>query len=480
MERLSGLDASLLYLETSRMQLNVAFTIIFDPKTMPGGYDFNKIVALLANRAASEAAFRRRLVQVPFRLHHPLWVDDPEFDIVHHVRHVALPSPGNMRELGLMAGRIIATPLDRARPLWEAWVIEGLEGGLSALFMKFHHSAVDGVSGAGLMMQLLQEEPGEVSTQFPPPFTTGERVPGEVELVAQALAAKLTRPRDLVRLLSRSVRSVRDIVKLRREEGGDHTAPLAAPRTFFNTRIGSRRLAAFVRISLSDVKRIKRATGTTVNDVILAVCGGALRRYLVRRGALPVKPLTAMVPVSVRTDDQHGVVNNRVSGMWSTLATDREDPLERLAAIHENMKGAKEVLHAVGADMLQDWAEFAPQRTLNLAVRAYARLRFAERVAPIHNLIVSNVPGPRRTLYLAGARVEAITAMGPVMEDVGLNISLMSYRDQVDLSLLADGDLVPDLWDLAEAFEPALNELLEAAVAGETGRGAASRRPGDA
>ncbi len=465
MERLSGLDASLLYLETSRMQLNVAFAILFDPATMLGGYDFNRVVSVLAERAGAEPALRRRLVQVPFRIHHPLWVDDPGFDILHHVRHVALPEPGDLRAFGELAGRIIATPLDRARPLWEAWVIDGVEGRLSALFMKFHHSAVDGVSGTELLMRILQKTPVEVPPVFPKAYTAGERIPSDLELFVGAVGERLAHPRDMVRLLGKSARSVRNVLGLgRQEDGGTRTPPLTAPRTFFNTRIGPRRLAAFVTLSLPDVKRIKRATGTTVNDVVLAVCGGALRRYLEARDALPDKPLTAMVPVSVRTEEDRDAINNRVSGMWSTLATHLEDPIARLRAVHEDMKGAKGVLQAVGADLLQDWAEFAPQRALNLAVRSYARLRFAERVAPVHNLIVSNVPGPRYPLYLAGARVEAITAMGPVMEDMGLNISLMSYQDRIDLTILVDPDLVPDVWDLAACFQPALEALLAAAA----------------
>ena len=369
-----------------------------------------------------------------------------------------------MRAFGELSGRIVATPLDRARPLWEAWVIDGVEGRLSALFMKFHHSAVDGVSGSELMMRILQKEAVQVSPVFPKAYTTGEPIPSDLARLVGAVGARLTHPQDMVRLLRKSVRSVRNVLGMGKEEDtGTRTPPLTAPKTFFNTRIGSRRLAAFVTLSLPDVKAIKRATGTTVNDVVLAVCGGALRQYLKNRAALPDKPLVAMVPVSVRTDEDRDAINNRVSGMWSTLATHLDDPIARLRAIHEDMKGAKGVLRAVGADLLQDWAEFAPQRALNLAVRGYARLRFAERVAPVHNLIVSNVPGPRYPLYLAGARVEAITAMGPVMEDMGLNISLMSYQDRIDLTILVDPELVPDVWDLADCFEPALGALLDAA-----------------
>jgi WS/DGAT/MGAT family acyltransferase len=463
MDRLSGLDASFLYLETPQTHMHVAMAAILDPSAMPGGYSFEKIVDLIAGRIHLLPPFRRRLLKVPFDLHHPVWVEDPDFDIIHHVRRVALPAPGGLEELGAMAGRITSTPLDRSRPLWEAWVIEGLQNGFFALLAKVHHSAVDGVSGAGLLVHLFDLERVPSDPRRPPPPRDVEPLPSEMDLFREAALARLKQPVELVRLAGRTAKAVFDVAKKRRDpEATAGGTPLRAPRTPFNAAVTARRNAAFSRVSLDDIKRVKNAAGSTVNDVVLAVCAGALRRYLAGRGALPETPLLAVCPISVRgSGPTYG--SNTVSAMFTSLATNVADPLERLRIISQSTRGAKDEHNAIGAQTLQSWAEFAAPTTFHVAARFYTRLKLADKHRPIHNLVISNVPGPPFPIYLAGAEVVALYPMGPVMEGAGLNVTVMSYRGRIDFGFMVASELMPDVWDLARAVEPAVNELLEAA-----------------
>lgn len=464
MERLSGMDASFLYLETPKMHMHVAMVAVLDPTDMPGGYSFEAIVQLIEARLHLVPPFRRRLVNVPFRLHHPLWIEDPDFDIIHHVRRVSLPAPGTMHELGRMAGRIASTPLDRSRPLWEAWVIEGLEDGRFAVLVKVHHAAVDGTSGAGLLVHLFDTSPKGRRVK-PPEEVPPEQIPSELELVAHAARSRLKQPPRIARLARKTADAVQRVVARRRNpEATNGGTPLTAPRTHFNAAVTARRSAGFARVDLAGVKAIKNATGSKVNDVVLAICAGALRRYLDGRGELPADPLVAVVPISVRPKSElAGQANNKVSAMFTSLATDIDEPLERLKAIHEVTVGAKDEHNAVGADMLMNWAEFAAPTTFNLASRFYTWMRLADFHRPIYNLVISNVPGPPFPIYLAGARLVAAYPLGPVLEGAGLNITVMSYRGQVDFGFMVDAELVPDVEQLAEAVEPAYRELLEAA-----------------
>ncbi len=464
MERLSGLDASFLYMETPQVQMNVAFVTVVDPTDMPGGYSFGRMLELVDAKVRRKAAFRRRLVEVPLELHHPLWIEDPDFDIIRHIHHVALPQPGTMTELGAMVGRIHSQQLDRSRPLWELWVIEGLEGGRVALLLKFHHAFVDGVSGAALLMHLL--DASQKPTRLGPPDPVEpEEVPRPVELVAHALRSRLTQPKSFFQLAQRSVKAVRELIDQRKDPEHLSVTFFEAPPTHFNQSVTARRNLAFARVSLDDVKDIKNAVGCTVNDVVIGIAGGAFRHYLLGRNALPAQPLTAVCPISVRTNEQENLSDNRVSAMWTHLGTHIEDPVERLRAINTVTNGAKAEFRTMGAHLLQDWAEFAAPTTFSAAVRLYSRLHIANSHRPIHNLVLSNVPGPRFPLYFAGARVVAIYPIGPVMEGAGLNLTVMSYLDSVDFSFNVDPTLVPDVWDLANAVSISAKTTLAAAHA---------------
>ena len=463
MERLSGLDASFLYLETPKMHMHVAMAAVLDPANMPGGYSFEKVQNLIESRVHRLPAFRRRLVEVPFELHHPVWIDDPDFDIIRHVRRVACPAPGGRKELGEICGRIASTPLDRSRPLWEAWIIEGIEGGRFAVMTKVHHAAVDGASGAGLLVHLFSLNPGEAA---PPagvgPAFRGEGVPSQLDMVRDAVVSRVKQPVEFVKLVAQTASAIAGVAKHRQEAdalvGG---TPLRAPRTSFNGALSARRDVAFAQLPLEGLKRIKDRYDVKLNDVVLAVCAGAVRRYLQGRGELPADPLVAVCPMSVKSV-QPGLGSNHVSGMFTSLATDIDDPVERLMAIRAATMGAKHEHQAIGADMLQNWAEFAAPTTFHLASVFYARWRLAEKHRPIHNLVISNVPGPQVPIYLAGAKLVAVYPMGPVMEGAGLNVTVMSYDGHVDFGFMVAADLVPDVWSLSAGVQPAYEELRNA------------------
>jgi diacylglycerol O-acyltransferase len=470
MEQLSGLDASFLYLETPTLHMHVAMTMVFDPSTVPGGYSFERTKEGIAARIPCAPVFRRRLIEVPFRLGHPVWVDDPDFDIDYHVRRAAVPQPGGLRELADLAGDIAGHQLDRSKPLWEMWIVEGLAEGRIGFIAKMHHSTVDGVSGAELLSVLFDLEPDPASVTAPPDLPLDNRVPSGLELMGPAVVARALRPLEMTRDVVRTGQRVLNVRQVRHESTdpagrGKAALPLSAPRTSFNCALTRRRSVTLTAIGLDDVKRLKNATGTTVNDVVLAVCTGALRSFLIEGDELPDKPLVAVVPVSVRPDVTSPRGSNQVSSMFVQLPVELHRPLDRLNAIHEGTRGAKEEHNALGADMLQNWAEHATPNVFANAARLYSRMRLADRHRPIANLVISNVPGPDFPLYLGGAELVAGFPLGPVMDGMGVNITIMSYRGILYWGIMACPESIPRAWNLTAAIPLALDELL--ADAGE-------------
>ncbi len=456
------MDASFLYFETPSMHMHVAMTAIFDPSTVPDGYSFDKVKEFIRSRLHLVPPFRRRIVDVPFRLNHPIWVEDPDFDLDYHIRRIGIPSPGGHRELADLAAQIASTPLDRSRPLWELYVVEGLAEGNIGVVTKMHHCAVDGVSGAELMVNLFDLEPEGRELEVPE-AREPEPIPSDLEMIGYAVASRARRQLGLLPLLGTTARTVGTLVSRRRDpEASVGAVPLTAPPTPWNRAITPHRKMSFTRLSLEDVKRVKNHVGCTVNDVILGLMGGTLRRYLEHHGALPEMPLIAVCPVSVRTDDEKGELNNKVSAMFTSLATDVDDPIERLRVIHEVTKGAKEDHNVIGATLLQDWAEHAAPTTFALAARLYSSMHLGDRHRPIHNVVISNVPGPPFPLYYAGAKAVCTLPMGPVMEGAGLNITVLSYMDSIDVGFMVCRELVPDVWKLADFVEEAMAELLKA------------------
>ncbi|GAB2860401.1 WS/DGAT/MGAT family O-acyltransferase [Nocardioides pacificus] len=466
MERLSGLDASFLYLETPAQLMHVCGLILLDPATIPGGYDFREFRDELERRVIDVPEFTRKLRRVPMGLDHPIWVQDRNFDIDRHVHRVAVPQPGGYDELTELTGHLAGLPLDRSRPLWELWVIEGFDTDKVVVFMKMHHATVDGVSGANLISHLCSLEP-----DAPPVMTSDDkpragRDPDQVELFGRALVSTAVKPFTVVKLLAPSVQLIgRTIGKAL--EGTAMAAPFSAPRTSFNGTITSHRSIAFADMDLDAVRAIKTATGTTVNDVVLAIAGGALRSYLDARGELPSSSLLATVPVSVRDSSKRSSGANKVSALFANLGTDVEDPLERLQEMAENNRHAKEHHDAISADALQDWAEFAAPRTFGLAMRAYAGWKLPEKHPVIHNLVISNVPGPPVPLYYMGARILGLYPLGPVFHGAGLNITVISHNGALHIGIIACRESMPHVDELVRLFPDEL-ERLRKAVAAQT------------
>jgi diacylglycerol O-acyltransferase / wax synthase len=465
MQRLTGMDATFLYLESRANQMHVASVAIFDPTSVPGGYSFEKVRDMVDGRLHNLPPFRRRVVDVPLGLHHPIWIEDPDFDLDFHVRRAALPSPGSATELAAFASDVIGRPLDRDRPLWEMWVLEGLEHGHVATITKVHHAAIDGVSGAELMVNLLDLEPDPAPIAPPEQEWRPDRHPSDLEMLAYAGASIVRQPLRMVRLARRTVDLVLATRRRNRDRGTVAAPPgfFDAPPTSFNGAITPHRKVAFVDTSLDDIKMVKNAFGVTVNDVVLAVCSGALRHYLEAQAELPERGLVAMCPISVRSEEEKGTLGNRVSGMTVGLASDIDDPVERLYAIHESTKGAKDQHHAIGAADLTDWTEFAAPAVAARAARLYSRMRLADRHRPVFNVTISNVPGPPFHLYSAGARLVAFYPIGPIVDGGGLNITVMSYMGSLGFGLNACRELMPDVWDVADAIPQALEELVKAA-----------------
>jgi diacylglycerol O-acyltransferase len=465
MQRLTGMDATFLYMETPSSYMHVAGLMILDPSTVEGGFSMDDMREFYASRLHLAAPFRRRLVEIPMGLHHPLWVEDPDFDLDYHLRHIAVPQPGGARELADLASHLVTIQLDRNRPLWECWAIEGLENGHVAVLTKVHHAAIDGVSGNEITVAMLQLSPDD---EAPPPEEEWhpDRIPTEVERLGYAANSLARQPYRLAKTLRRTAQTA---LRTRQRNSQPDVDPppgfFAAPRTSFNVSLTPHRNFAMTSVSLTDVKSVKNAHGVSVNDVVLALCAGSLRHYLDSQDEHPDAPLVAMVPVSVRTEEQQGTLGNQVSQMLCSLATDIDDPVKRLQAIHDGTQQAKSQLNAIGADSLTDWAEFAAPALAGRAARLYSRTKMADRHRPLFNVTISNIPGPPFPLYSNGARMVANYPMGPIFDGGGLNITVMSYLDQLDFGLVACADLIPDVWSLADGLGAALEELKKASTA---------------
>jgi WS/DGAT/MGAT family acyltransferase len=480
MQRLSGLDASFLALETPTSHMHVAALLLVDPSTVPGGLDFGTVRKFVASRLHTAAPFRRRLVTVPFGVHHPMWVQT-EVDIEQHVHRVTVNAPGDQRELASLVGDLAARQLDRRKPLWELWVIEGLAGGRMALLAKVHHAAVDGIGANDILVSMLQLSPDEPAPPVDDEWEPEQPPPAPVRLAA-AGAALVANPARLVSVARRTAGAALRVRRQQQDVASDHpgvprAGVFAAPRTSFSVPITERRAFAFRQLPMDKARAVKRANGVTINDVVLAMCGGALRHYLAARDQLPDTPVVAMVPVSVRTDrvDPGG---NRITSTVTSLGSHIEDPLERLQTVHEAMQSAKARLRLVGADALRNWAEFASPAVFAAATRLYSRYHLADHHRPLFNLTMSNVPGPDFRLYTAGALIEGIFPLGPIYDGAGVNISVMSYQGVFDVGINVCPDVFEDPWELADAMIIELDALHKASRKRPAARRSRSRAAG--
>ena len=465
MRRLAGKDAIFLYMETPTNHFNMAFVGVFDPSTVPGGTGaseelYTRLYDLLKNRLHLFPPFRQRLVEVPFQLHHPVFVEDAGFDLNFHLRRAALPAPGGKRELENFVSEILGRPLDRSRPLWEIYVVEGVEGDRWALVAKAHHVIVDGIGGNEILVNLLDLTP-EVREVDPPekPWHP-EDVPSDLRLLGEAVVANAVSPPRAVRVMTRTLRTGFEAVRGARRD--DQSFATLGPRTILNDTVSPHRRVAFGKVALDDVKQVKNAFGVKVNDVVLAMCGRALRTFLRELGEEPDAQLVAAVPISIRDGDDTSL-GNRVAGMTVPLADDSADPGEQLARIHAVTGVAKERHGAISADLMMDWPEFTTPTLAAQAFRFYSGFNLGRRHRPIANVLISNVPGPNFPLYIAGSRMDSMYPIGPIIHGQALNFTVVSYQGNMHIGAIADEGVISDTAPLMSAVEKALGELVAAA-----------------
>jgi len=455
-DRLSGLDSSFLHLERDGTHMHVASTTLFEGPPPP----YVKFRDHIGSRLHLVPRFRQKLRFVPFGQGRPVWVDDPHLNLAYHVRHTALPEPGSEQQLRNLAARIFSQQLDRSKPLWELWLIEGLTGGRFAIVGKTHHCLVDGVSGVDITTVLFDAEKDPPTAPDPPPWIP-EPEPSDSEVFAEALLERAVDPREITRgarhFLARPRRALRRAGEAAVAAGAFAWAGIAAPPSPFNFEVGPHRRFAWVRAALSDLKQVKNELGGTVNDVVLAAVAGALGRHMRARGHATVGlELRAMVPVSVRTEDQKGALGNRVSTMMAPLPVWCEDPVRRMELVRESMGDLKSSKQAMGATLLTQLADFAPPTIAGQAARLQSRQRF-------FNLVVTNIPGPQFPLFLLGRRMERVFPMVPLAKNQGVCIGVMSYDGQVNFGLIGDYDGMKDLDDLAKDLQASIEELIDAA-----------------
>ena len=459
MQPLTGLDSSFLFLEDSHQPMHVGSVLVFE-----GSMTFENFRETLANRVHLVPRLRQRLAMVPLGIGKPYWVDDPAFNLDMHLQHVALPAPGNWKALRTLAARIFTAPLDRTRPLWEMTFVEGLEDvpqvppGSVAVISKVHHAAIDGVSGSDMMGVLLDvtKEP----RRFDPPVPTAvPPVPNELEVLGHTARKILGKPSEIRRVAGEVRDALRAAAKVQAKGVEAPPTPMSAPPTPFNHTITGQRIWNTALLELDRVKAIRKVTGCTLNDVVLAICAGALRRYLDEKEALPDKTLMAMVPVSTRGEDEHGKMGNRVSAMMLELATNVADPVERLMVIKEHTKEGKAFERAGATRALVDLWDFIPFGLATRMTRLYSRFRVSEMHNPIFNCVITNVPGPQMDLYMAGHKLLATMGMAPLVDGMGLLITVLSYNGVLSISPISSPAVMPDLDVFARYLREAANEL---------------------
>jgi diacylglycerol O-acyltransferase / wax synthase len=479
MRQLTSLDAQFLALESSNQTGHVAGLAILDPSTKPSGeFTFQDICRLMEERLPLLPPLRWRLVEVPFGLDYPYWLDDADFDLDFHVRELALPPGGRDEKLAEQVARIVSRPLDRSRPLWELYLIHGLEDGQVGMLTKIHHALIDGLSGAEIMGVLFDLAPE--GRELPEPQVNGaDRKPSDLEMLTRGLMGVPRYPLRMLRSLPRALPNLDEspvfagipgtslIAKvtdrLTRPLSNRETGVLAhttykAPRTCFNGRISPHRRFAFGQLELDEVKEVKNKHRCTVNDVVVTICAGAVRSWLLEHDVLPPDPLVVQVPVSVRTDEQLGTYGNRIMLMSAPLFTNEPNAVRRLKRTHEALAAMKEHHRALPAELLQDTNHFIPPAVFARAARAtFAISTTAGR--PTWNLVVSNVPGPQFPLYCAGARLVANYPVSVITDGMGLNMTVMSYCGKMDFGIVADRDQMPDLWSMLDRLRDSLEEL---------------------
>jgi WS/DGAT/MGAT family acyltransferase len=473
MQQLTGLDASFLAFETANSTGHVGGLCVLDPAGAPKPLTLARLTEVLGERIPLVPVLRRKLLNVPLGLDQPYWIDDADFDVEYHIREIALPGPGSDAQLAEQAARLHARPLDRSRPLWEIYLITGLAQGRAAVYTKIHHSAIDGASGAELLTVLLDLDPGGRELPAAQPFRP-ERRPGPAAMTVLAAARLAWRPVQTVHVANQVMRVlptlgpavgalVGGMLGLGRGDGAViPTVPGRAPATPFNKPITPHRRVAFRSVDLGSVKTVKNAFGVSVNDVVMAMCAGALRRWLADHDALPAAPLIAMIPVSIRDPAGRGALGNKVSAMLATLPTHVVDPDQRLEIVHAATKIAKAQQAAIPQGLVDQISDFAPPALTARAARVVFATGLLHRLPPF-NICISNVPGPNVPVYLCGAKLLAHYPVSVITDGQGLNVTVVGYLGQLHFGLVSCRELVPDIDTLAGYLVEELELLLKAA-----------------
>lgn len=482
MRQLQGMDASFVALETRNSPMHIGSILIYNPETAPGGFvRFKDILRFMESRMQLSRTMRQRLVRVPFDLDYPYWIEDKEFDLEYHVRHVALPKPGDWRQLCIQAARVFSRPLDLNRPPWEFTIIEGLDNipgvapGSFAMVTKVHHSAIDGVSGIDLLEALHTLDPNAPPPDKPDTWK-GEDVPNMAQLLSRSWLHGVTNPMRQLEVAAKAMPGLARAIKGLAAKDFKLHGEMIAPRTRFNAVISPNRVVEGRSVPLSDIKAIRElAPGSKVNDVFLAIIGGALHRYLDKHGELPDKSLTAMAPISVRAKDEKGDMGNQVAAMIAPLGSQLADPVERLRYVHSQTTNSKAMTDAIGARNMTEISKVSPALFMALGAQLYTRLGLANRMAAPFNTVVTNVPGPPVPIYSSGARLESMMGLLCLTDGLGLGHVVQSYVKEATIAFTACRNLMPDPEFYAQCIEDSFNDLRDAARTGAAPAEAAPR-----
>jgi WS/DGAT/MGAT family acyltransferase len=466
------MDASFVALETRNSPMHIGSLLIYNPATAPGGFvRFKDILRFFESRMQLSKTMRQRLVRVPFDLDYPYWIEDGDFDLEYHVRHLALPKPGDWRQLCIQAARIFARPLDLTRPPWEFTVIEGLDNipgvapGSYAMVTKVHHAAIDGMSGIDLMEALHTLDPNEPPPNAPDTWQP-EEVPNIATLLAKSWLNGIANPARQLEVAAKAVPGLANAIKGLAAKDFKLHGEMLAPRTRFNAVLSTARVIEGRSVPLADIKAIRTLVpGAKVNDVFLAIVGGAMRKYLAAHDDLPDKTLTAMAPISVRGKDEKGDMGNQVAAMIAPLGTHIADPVERLAYVHSQTVNSKAMTDAIGARNMTEMSKVSPALFMALGAQLYTRLGLANRVSPPFTTVVTNVPGPPVPIYSTGSRLESMMGLICLTDGMALGHTVQSYCDEATITFTACRQIVPDPEFYGQCIEDSFNELRDAARA---------------
>ena len=465
MEQLSAMDASFLYIESPTVQQHVLGVMLLDAAGSEGGFSTDRFRKVMEQRIHLMPSFERTIVEVPLHLDHPYWVHDHAVDLDEHLNTATLPAPGDLHALGRLVGEIGSKVLPRDRPLWELWLIDGLATGQVAMVAKMHHSTIYGSAGADMMAHLLDFDADGRDVE-PAPQIPVEPHPGSVELLGRAALNGARQPVRVVKGVLGSggrVLSMAGLVGRSVVSRAPVTLPFSAPKTLLNGRLTARRETAFTKVSFEDIKFVKDTFATKVNDVVLAAVTSSLRDYLASRDALPSRPLVASVPVNLGAGAVAGT--DKISAIMVPLPVQKTDPVDQLLECARLSVESKGMGDALGLETIGGVAELVPPLLMMGGSKLYDSFGLSRLHPPMQSLVVSNMPGPPIPLYLAGARVDAVYPFGPLLPGSGLNITVLSNMGNLDVGLMGCPDLVPDLWEIADAFPAAVAELVARARA---------------